>query len=239
MRMRVVSWNIWLGKYLPQVLDFLREQNADIVGLQELEADTTRDQAGYIARELGYQHVFFPAFEGEVDTGKGEAVLSKFPILSSARHFLSPSVDYDGTPTTEPRIVAEATLSLGDSTLTVYSTHLAYAANFRPSQPRTVQAATLVSLVRSRRRVVLMGDLNALPESDVVHTLCSALTHADSNLSTPTFTMYPHEYEDHKTDELTARVDYIFTSPDIDVVDAGVGMSRGSNHLPVWAILAV
>jgi len=237
MRIKVVSWNIWLGKHYSQVLDFLRKQNSDIIGLQELEADTDRDQAGQIAGELGYQYVFYPSFEGTVNTGKGDAVLSRYPILNSRRHFLSPSVDYDSTPTTEPRIAVEASVSIDDSTLTVYSTHLAYAAHFAPSPAQAAQAEALASLVRGREKVVLMGDLNSLPESDTVKTLTSILRHADSNLSAPTFTMYPHEYQDHKSADLRDRVDYIFTSIDLRVIDAGVGMSLGSNHLPVWAIL--
>jgi len=147
-----MSWNIWLGKHYSQVLDFFRKQNSDIIGLQELDADTARDQAGQIARELGYQYVFYPSFEGTVTTGKGDAVLSRYPILNSARHFLRPSVDYDGTPTTEPRIAVVARVSIDDSTLTVYSTHLAYAAHFAPSPAQAAQAEALASLVRGREK---------------------------------------------------------------------------------------
>jgi endonuclease/exonuclease/phosphatase family metal-dependent hydrolase len=116
---------------------------------------------------------------------------------------------------------------------------LAYAAHFAPSPAQAAQAEALAGLVRGREKVVLMGDLNSRPESDTVTTLASVLRHADSKLSAPTFTMYPHEYQDHKSADLTDRVDYIFTSSDITVMDAGVGMSRGSNHLPIWAILEV
>ncbi|GAC1445267.1 MAG: endonuclease/exonuclease/phosphatase family protein [Chloroflexota bacterium] len=237
MLMKVVSWNIWLGKRLPGVLDFLREQSADIVGLQELDA--VGDQVGDIANGLGYQHVFYPANQGAVDTGKGDAVLSRYPILGSARHFLGPSVEYDGTPTTEPRIAVEATLAVNNTTLTVYSTHLAYAAHFKPSPAQTVQGRALAELVQGKEKVLVMGDFNALPASDVVKTLASVLNHADSDLSAPSFTVYPHEYEDHKTAELRDRVDYLFISRDINAVEAGVSRSKASNHLPIWATLEV
>ncbi len=237
MKVKVVSWNIWLGRYLPEILAYLREENADIAGLQEL--DLAGDQVGQIARELGYQYVFFSASEETADTDKGDAVLSRFPIGSSVRHALSSSVEYDGTPTTEPRIAVEATVSAGDTPLVVYSTHLGYSAKFRPSATQSAQAETLVNLVKGRPRVLLMGDFNSLPDSDVVQTLSTVLKHADPDLSVPTFTVYPHEYEDHRTDQLSDRIDYLLTSRDLDVVDAGVGMSRGSNHLPIWAVLEV
>lgn len=237
MKVKIVSWNIWLGRHLSEILTYLRDENAEIVGLQEL--DVAGDQVGQIARELGYQYVFFPASEETADTGKGNAVLSTFPIAASVRHDLSPAVEYDGTPTTEPRIAVEATVSAGDTPFVVYSTHLGYSAKFRPSAGQSTQAETLVNLVKGRSRVLLMGDFNSLPDSGVVQRLSTVLKHADPDLSVPTFTVYPHEYEDHRTDQLSDRVDYLLTSHDLNVVDAGVGMSRGSNHLPIWAVLEV
>jgi endonuclease/exonuclease/phosphatase family metal-dependent hydrolase len=238
-RVSVVSWNIWLGKHYSEVIDFLREQNADIIGLQELESGGDLDQAGRIGKHLGYECVFYPSFEAPVNTGKGDAVLSRYRILETARHFLSPSVNYDETPTMEPRIAVEAVIDLDGLKLTAFSTHLAYAAHFASSPAQAAQAETLANLVGGKEKTILMGDFNARPESHTVRTIASTLKHADVNLSVPTFTVYAHEYQDHRTADLTDRVDYIFASTDVEIVEAGVGVSEGSNHLPVWAVIDV
>lgn len=239
MEIRVLSWNIWQGKRREEVLAYLGEQNADIVGLQEVPSQTDHNLAGDIADSLEYHYAYYPSIATTDNTGRGNAVLSRYPIVRRMCHFLSPSVAYDGSPTTEPRIAVQVDLSIDGSIITVLSTHLSYTAHFGPSTVAALQTDTLMRLTRNKAKLILMGDFNALPDSDTVRAISSVLKHTDSALSVPTWTMYPHEYLNHRETRLHDRIDYIFTSRDTSVRAFEVGMSKGASHLPIWAILDV
>lgn len=237
MEVKVLSWNIWLGQHLPDILARLTEEKPAVIGLQEVSSRSDGNLAREIGEILGYRWAYYPSVTSQDGTGKGNAVLSTYPILSATSYFLSPAVNYDGTPTTEPRTALCVDLSVDGLSLTVISTHLAYAPWFASNDPQAAQVKTLVQLVRDRCALVLMGDLNSLPTSDTVRALSSVLTPADPAPSTPTWTMYPHEYLNHSETRLKDRIDYMFTSGDIKVKHFEVGMSKGSNHLPISAVL--
>lgn len=60
MLVKILSWNIWIDSHLEQVKEFLKNSNADIIGLQEVrEDDPSRETIKYL-NSLGYQHVFAP-----------------------------------------------------------------------------------------------------------------------------------------------------------------------------------
>src|SRR5256885_2098271 len=92
MLVKLLSWNIWGGRYLDDVIAFLKMSNADIIGLQEvIEFQSSKNMAEEIAEQLGYECVFYKA--GTIDkNGKsynlGNAILSKFPFQKSRYRFL-------------------------------------------------------------------------------------------------------------------------------------------------------
>src|SRR6202140_210017 len=105
--MRVVNWNIERGLRLPEIIDFLGSQNADLLILQEVDLNARRTRrlniAEEIARRLGMNYVFGREFE-ELTQGSrsspayhGQATLSRWPILnprlirfSKQSHFWQP-----------------------------------------------------------------------------------------------------------------------------------------------------
>ncbi len=100
--LRVVSWNLDRGKELPQIINALRELNADIILLQELDINCKRTHwvnvAHRIARELNFARVIFatefielvhPCRSSSKQAGggvQGNAILLRFkelrPILT-------------------------------------------------------------------------------------------------------------------------------------------------------------
>lgn len=87
-RVRIATWNIW-GRYgpweerLPVIRDTLAGIDADIVGLQEVWEDDERNQARWLADELGYQGCVFAANLERDGARSGNAVLSRWPLLRS------------------------------------------------------------------------------------------------------------------------------------------------------------
>lgn len=90
--MRVITWNIERGLRLPQVVDFLESQNADVLILQEVDLNARRtgrlNVAEEIARKLGMNYAFGREFE-ELAQGsrgspayQGQATLSRWRLVN-------------------------------------------------------------------------------------------------------------------------------------------------------------
>src|ERR1700692_1865613 len=88
--MRVVNWNIERGLRLPEIIEFLGSQNADLMILQEVDLNARRTHglniAEEIARRLGMNYAFGREFE-ELTQGsrtspayQGQATLSRWRI---------------------------------------------------------------------------------------------------------------------------------------------------------------
>ena len=177
--MRVLTYNIhgWrTAAGLPNldaVAQVIAATNADIVGLNEvfyprIIAGTDEDPLvaalEVLAAQLGMHYVFgpclrWPAQDNMPADAYGNALLSRWPILASAAHHLTP------VPDREQRGLLEARIALPTGkTFTAYVTHLDY----KTEDARLIQLRALRTwTVRDRNRPhVLMGDFNAISQWD-------------------------------------------------------------------------
>ncbi len=228
MNVRLLSWNIWMGKYLPEIVDLLRKEHPDIIAFQEVIQDQggKNNTAETIAKKLGYHWEFAPvtSFTHEGRTVDwGEAILSRYDIDTSK--VLELSID--------PRHVGLlANIRIGNQTLHVISTHLTHT-----HQSASVhQEEEALSLVRQtpKDRTIIMGDFNALPESKTIGIMNDSLTLADS-ANQPTWCVYPDGCPTCYPGAVKDRLDYIFTTRDLTVSNYRVIPSDGSDHLPIAA----
>ena len=134
-----------------RVLQVLRELDADVIALQELEWETAAplDLLTHFAHSLGSTGIAGPTLLA--DGGHyGNAVLTRLPILTVQRIDLS-------VPGRERRGALDLELDARGCALRVIATHLGLAPTERRHQIRHI----LASLPRSGHDpVVLMGDLN-------------------------------------------------------------------------------
>jgi endonuclease/exonuclease/phosphatase family metal-dependent hydrolase len=182
MLVRLLTFNIhgWLtiaGKFnLESVSQVIADTGADIVALNEVfhpqrtaDSQLPKDMPAltHLAERLDMHPVFgpclrWPATDTLPDHSYGNALLSRWPIIASAAHHLTP---VEGK---EQRGLLEGRILLPDDTpFTVYVTHLDH----------TDEAARLIQLravrtwtVRDRNRPhVVMGDFNAIHPWDYEH----------------------------------------------------------------------
>lgn len=239
MRLKVLAWNIWAGTHYDEVLSFLRKEAADVVALQEVVIhEDGSNTAERLARELGYECVhaltlripkrYLPGGEGEEGLIPfGCAVLSRFPIVDSVVHDLSPE---------KHRPVIEATIDVDGTEVSVTSLHLKHT-HQEPSELQNVQARALVAAVPTARAITL-GDFNSVPGSEPIRIMESAMRSVEM---TPglTWSMYNEGCSVCKIDTVRVKLDYIFVTKDIAVVESRIGETDGSDHLPVIAILEI
>ena len=244
---RVLSYNIHKGIGTDGTLDLartarvIRESDADIVGLQEVDrhfrAGTEyADQVTTLRDRLDMAGAFAPAIERdpiERSNGKprqyGNAILSQYPIQSSHRHALACD------PDTEPRVLLDTTVDCDGVSLSVATTHLGLTNSTRRKQVADVLAAT------AGDRQVLVGDFNATPDSDAIAALAGAFVDAfdqrdpDDRLTFPS----PYDREGDRTSEPERCIDYVFCTPDITVRSVDVIESAASDHSAVAATIVL
>lgn len=178
---RVLTWNVWwrFGPWeqrQPAIIATLRETGADIVCLQEVWAtEDGSDQASNLADALGYCFARTPApfWEG---VSFGNAILSRWPILSVETHLLPQTGNKVG-----PRSAVVATIDAPHGPTVVICTHLDY--RFDHSADRIAQVGMIAELVLTLRGnvessfpVIVAGDFNAVPDSDEVRALTGRTT---------------------------------------------------------------
>jgi endonuclease/exonuclease/phosphatase family metal-dependent hydrolase len=171
---RVLCWNLHHGVGedgkldLPRIAALIKEQQPDVVALQEVDNKCRRsgsvDQAAELAKLTGMTGVFGKAMDH--DGGEyGQAILSKHPLGATKVHRLPG----DG----EPRIAFEAEVILGGKPLRMVSVHLDHQQDAR----RLKQAEALVAaLSESDVPLILTGDFNDVPGSPVLKAFAARWT---------------------------------------------------------------
>jgi endonuclease/exonuclease/phosphatase family metal-dependent hydrolase len=276
--MRIVTYNIhgWRtadGKpNLDGVIAVLRAIDADIIGLNEVfyprvVAGDDRPALEALAERLGMHFVFgpclrWPAEQDMPARAYGNALLSRWPIVASSAHHLTPKEeDKDGLlASKEQRGLLEGRILLPNGrTFTVYVTHL----DHTDEQARAVQlrvARTWLTRDRNRPHVVI-GDFNTVSRWDWPEDRLAALrdqpTRQGGNLAGDgkgpqvVEAMEKAGYVDlyrrfgepgavtFPTDDWPIRIDYIFASlalaPLVTACTIWTQADGVSDHRPVLA----
>jgi len=226
---KVVSYNIKLGKEIDRAISELTGVpelcGADIILLQEMDSEGTEE----IARELGYNYVYFPAaIHTKHDREFGNAILTRWPITDSWKLLL---------PHRDPvrknrRIAAVATIAVGECEILTYSVHTEMV--WLALDRRIAQVDSVIrSVSEIHPHVIIGGDFNT--ESDhyvgVAEDLFAGAGFVRASRGVgPTAKAGPAGLFD-------LRFDHIFTRG-FSVIDRGkVEDIEASDHLPIWVDL--
>ena len=223
---RVMTYNLhqgfdtegWLG--MEALARVIEEGGAEVVALQEVSRgwviNGSLDMLTWLSRRLKMPYISGPT----VDPLWGNAILSRYPIREWGNVPLPPR----DLPLKRGFLWARIDLG-GGETLLVIATHLHHVEE--EGHVRQLQVPELVTFWARRDRTVLMGDLNAWPDSPEMAILRDAgLKDAWAEIgSGPGYTF--------RSDALYQRIDYIWVSPDLSVSDLDIPHSTASDHLGV------
>jgi endonuclease/exonuclease/phosphatase family metal-dependent hydrolase len=225
MQLRVLSWNIWYDGFLKKWVDFLQSNKADIIGLQEVRINDKKYDIIEKLEALGYKHFFAETeqvWEGE-KYQHGPAIFTTLPILHAEKIQLAPVGDNE-------RAAAYTQVDVEGMPLHVFNTHLVHT-HQKESREQKAQVDILVNRFPVSR-VIAMGDFNATPESAAVQKMSKVLVDSDP-LRQPTWSVYPEGCGKCKPQNIDTKLDYIFVSKDLKTNSFEVGLSSGSDHLPI------
>ncbi len=247
-RITAMTYNIHIGvgmdfEYnLDRIVQLIRDEGADVIGLNEVDYETTRsrgiNQAKYIAQKLGFDYA-----EGKIFKTSGghfgNAVVSRYPIVSSKNHILPNPMGH------ELRAALECQIDIDGAILNFFSTHL----DVRDPDSRTAQAVELVQLAsKLRGPTIIAGDFNAVPllstetaevmkqfndTWQVYRMLIDSAEIARESVFTRDYLKGGNTIDAVSPNR---RIDYVFASHDLmirsEVGAARVPSTMASDHLP-------
>lgn len=197
----------------------IEESGADIVGLQEVSRGWLiwggMDMLTWLSQRLEMPYVWGPT----ADEQWGNAILSRYPIVDVEFYDLPP----DDVLLLRGYIWAE--FDIDGFILTVVDTHFSE----RDDQDfiRATQSSEILATWNGNPATVIMGDFNALPDSQAINLMLEAgLIDISREIGVqPTFTYYSAN-PDH-------QIDYIFVTSDLGYRDFVIPETPASDHLPL------
>lgn len=236
--LKVMTFNIHHGANTQGVYDLgaianvIRRSGASIIALQEVdrywsERSHFDDQPMILAQSLGMNACYGANLDAGAYNGHrrnyGTLLLSSHDI-ESCENTLLPNL-----PEKEQRGLLHAEVAVGEETLNIFNTHLQHDSE----EARLLQVDAILGEL-TEENTLLLGDLNARPESQEIGRLETLLDDVWPAAGEGPGHTYPAEGPDR-------RIDYIFFSEDLRPVDAAVldGFAGESDHLPLAASFAV
>ena len=223
--LRILAYNIKHGEGMDRVIELERAArlidslDPDIVALQEIDSAVERtsrvDQATRIG-ELTGLHAAFGGFFDFQGGRYGMALLSKQPFVDLPNHRLP-----DGA---EPRTALAGRVRVGEPPLEilVVGIHL-----YATAEERLAQAERLVEILADETGpVVLAGDFNSRPDSEVMALLARSWQIPDKGADRFTF---PSDAPDREIDYILYRPAELFEVLELRVIDEPLV----SDHRPV------
>lgn len=223
---KVMSYNIHRGINnngkldLDGIVNVIRESEANIIALQEVERFSVRtgfrDQIEYIADKLSMKYAYGKSIN--ILNGQyGNAILSKFPI----EDYEVSKLPSNG----EGRTILRTGLNVYGYRILFYSTHLGL-----DQGERDMQVEEIVRLIANNRYTILSGDFNSKADK------LGAIT--ERYIDCAGFGNN-HEIATFEGKGLSERIDYIFVSKDFRVKKYDVQKRDASDHYAIISTLEI
>jgi len=235
----VLQWNVWSQEDIGNIASFLKAQDADIVCLQELgigyPGQSVANTPQFIAEQLGYHHFYqeIPIEDDERTIVLANGIFSRFPIMSTGFSWIN-RPQGDGGYDDQHRAYIEADLDLDGRTLHIGTTHMSYTHRFGHTCRKQEETDLLLDeLAKHSDNFIFTGDLNALPGSYTISSIEALLKDAGPPHEHKSWTTKPFSYDGFDETELNWRPDYVFASPDVEILSSEILETKYSDHLPI------
>lgn len=246
--LKVIQVNIYKGKYMNSLLEFLAQEDPDFITMQEVTGgilnkfENSMDLFKFLRERIGMFGTFGSdvKVDGDPESFMGNAVFSKYKILNSEtvtlkqKASLPRSYPWEKGHPDLPRHILDALIDLNGLKMNVLSWHGAWTAPPQDTFETLLQAQIAEEhIVCIKNPFIIGADLNAVIGSKTVELISkhSKNLMVDSGVSQTTHS------EIHKIVPNGYLIDYIFVSSHFKKVSLEVPQITVSDHLPVVAQL--
>jgi endonuclease/exonuclease/phosphatase family metal-dependent hydrolase len=216
--LRVGSYNIKNGAQVNHDMSKIAEDilalNLDIVGLQEVDIETSRakklDILKLLAEATGYQYYEFTKAIDFQGGGYGTAILSRYPIVHHESVLLETPGGY------EQRAYGHAVIEVNGAKLHFFNTHLSY----ENTEIRSAQYEQLAKATAAYRGYILTADFNT-------ENLNEFKVFDKATLANPgKYATFPSS---------STAIDNIVLADGWEITDSGMLSNNKSDHNLLWA----
>ncbi len=216
---KIATYNIFHSGNvrIDDIASMLKDVDADIVGLQEVDDMTTRSrgisQAKILAEKAGYPYWKFVKSIDFQGGGYGTAILSKYPISSFKMYRLESGSE-------EQRTVGHALISANGRMIHYFNTHL----SFEELSLRTAQFEFIAQQASKCGEYIVTGDFNTNDYSEFAPFSGAKLVCNDQR----TFCTFPG---------IEKAIDNIVYYGSFTEIGAGTVENNNSDHYLLWTVL--
>jgi len=199
--------------------DAIKKVNPDFVGFQEMrgagKALDYADQTEILSAKTGLPYRYFGKaidFEGGP---YGNSVISRFPFCSAKTIPIPDPDPKTGNKYYETRALVKIRLQNG---ITVLVTHF----GLNEDEQRNAVKTILENL--EEEKCILMGDFNLTPDSEILKPIREKMR--------DTAEPFCKDLLSFPSDKPYEKIDYIFVTPDVEVISADIPEIVASDHRP-------
>lgn len=205
--MRVITFNIqhchdWQNNKIniPLFAEKIAQYGADICGLNEVRGRGAlagySDQLGKMSRSLGWEKYFGMTIKVGGVGPYGNGLLSKYPIISAETNHIPDPDKKQADSNNEHRGFIKAVIDADGREVTVIVCHMGLS---RAEQENAV--STLCTVIDGiETPLILMGDFNTTPDSDVLEPLFERLSDTNDVSLNPNAHTFPSYSPEKKID---------------------------------------
>lgn len=235
---QMIALNVFpYNERLDDAIDWLLVQSADVAAVQEIHPDELDRFVARMSEE--YEYIDTHA----IPAGSRQAVMSHYPIVDIEEIVL------EGMP------LKRVLIDIDGQQVALYNVHLLMPHRETPHVSIPGVPDLLLKYDETRRNaqirgllaaaaddplpVILAGDFNMSAYSPIYDEIAARYTDAYRHVGWALGATWPGGASEELPDVLPPllRLDYIFTSPEIEPRSAAIGARVGSDHLPLVADL--
>ncbi len=224
--MKVMTFNIQHCRFFPEgkirfqpFCDEILSMDADLIGLNEVRGRGLikgySDQTGKLSSLTSFYSYFGEAIKVGGVAPYGNAILSRFPVISAETIKIPDPENKTGSEMYESRCIIKAVIDAGEK-YNVLVTHMGLNRDEREN------AVALLMKNACDEKCIIMGDFNCTPDSSELKPLFERFNCTD--IIDYTF----------PSDSPVKKIDYIFLSKDIEITDKGTSPNVISDHRSQW-----
>lgn len=256
MQIKVLSLNLWNGgRLLNQAKEFLYEQQADLMFLQEayngknpLIGDRFRTvqilSSVFPNHDFYFAPVFLDKRQEEGNLEHGQLIISKFPLTQQKSiHFDMPYDEYDHDSITDfsnfPTLLQTAFVQINNIKIKLLNIHGPVNNDgTADSPPRIKMRNVILKEIENQPHVILAGDFNVQPQTKTIASIEEKLTSIFKDELITSFNLQQKNLEKYPG-FATAVVDMMFIRPNFKIINKLCPQANISDHLPLIATLDV